>query len=555
MTIFLGYESVPVPLGFDDWLSFWFVLVVSVVNGLLMLFLGYKFLQVLQLSGYKIKDYWAWLKSSRYKYWGRLGVLSFLSSASLLVTNVLLEQFFVVRYLTYAGLIFYLLFCLIFIRNMFDMPQKTPLKYTKRMTRLCIVLAVLVAFFTFVVMTASTNYIPYFDYGAVGLTPLFLPLLVTLAHLIMVPIENLISQRYICLAKKKIMQRKDLICIGVTGSYGKTTVKNILCTMLSEKYNVCATPYSYNTPLGLSKTILNYLKADNEIFVAEMGAKRLGDIAYLCKMVNPKIGVITGIGNQHLATFGNKENLKKTKFELVEGITKGGEVYFNVDGDGACELYEKTSIRKYCTTINSESGQFFVSDVVVNERGNSFKLHLGSEVVDCETSLLGKHNISNILLCASVAYNLGVSADSIKLAISKLVPSAHRLAIVPSTNALVVIDDAYNGSVEGARAALDAISNFKSKKIVVTPGLVELGKEEFNSNFELGREMAKVCDYVIIVGINNYDALSSGLEFGGFNPDNVLRAGSLGQAIDVLNTVARPGDVVLFENDLPDNYT
>lgn len=555
MTIFLGYENVPVPLGFEDWLSFWFVLVVSVVNGILMLFVGYKFLQVLQLSGYKVKDYWGWLKASKFKYWGRLCILSFLSSASLLVTNVLLEQFFVVKYLTYAGLVFYLMFCLIFIRNMFNMPQKTPLKYTQRMTRLCVVLAILVALLTMFVMTMSSHFIKYFDYGAVGLTPLFLPILVAVSHLIMVPFENLHSYRYISRAKKKMREHKNLICIGITGSYGKTTVKNILCTMLSEKYNVCATPYSYNTPLGLSKTILNYLKPDNEIFIAEMGAKHIGDIAYLCKMVQPKIGVITGIGNQHLATFGSIDNLKKTKFELVEGIAKGGEVYFNVDGDSASELYGNTKIKKYATTINSATGDFYVSDIKVDERGSSFVLHLTNEEIECETSLLGKHNISNILLCASVAYNLGVSALSIKIAISKLVPSAHRLAIVPSANSLVVIDDAYNGSVEGARAGLEAISNFKTKKIVVTPGLVELGKEEFNSNFELGREMAKVCDYVIIDGVSNFDALSSGLEFGGFNRENILRAGSLGQAIEVLNTIAKPGDVVLFENDLPDNYT
>ena len=156
---------------------------------------------------------------------------------------------------------------------------------------------------------------------------------------------------------------------------------------------------------------------------------------------------------------------------------------------------------------------------------------------------------------AAVAFDLGVSPAQIKNAVARLTPPAHRLALVPSSNALTIIDDAYNGSVEGAKAALDVLAKFSGQKIVITPGLVELGKDEFNSNFELGRQMAAVATYVIIDGVVNYDALAGGLEFGGFDMTKVLRAGSLSQAVEVLNSVANPGDVVLFENDLPDNYT
>ena len=149
---------------------------------------------------------------------------------------------------------------------------------------------------------------------------------------------------------------------------------------------------------------------------------------------------------------------------------------------------------------------------------------------------------------------MGVDIEAIGRAIAKLTPPAHRLAIVPSSNSLTIIDDAYNASVEGVKAALDVVSKFNGQKIVITPGLIELGKEEYRANFEFGKQMADVADFVIIDGVINYDALAKGLEEGGFEMKNLLRAGSLSQAVEVLNLIAKPGDVVLFENDLPDNY-
>ena len=551
----LLYNEVPTPFGFDNWLTFWLILVISVLNAVLMNFVGYKFLQVFQLSGYKTKDYWAWMKSNKYKDWGRLIVLSFLSSAALLVTNVLLEQIIIYKIMTYAGLLFYFLFCFVYIFNVYNVPQKTPLKYTHRMTRLCIVISVLVFVFTFLIMTASQLYVPYFEFGAVGLTPMLLPIIIQLSHYVICPFEAWNSYRYIALAKKELAKHKDIKVIGITGSFGKTSVKNILTALLSEKYKVCATPHSYNTPLGLSKTILNNLKDNDEILIAEMGAKHVGDIKYLVNMVHPTVGIITGIGNQHLLTFGSIENLKNTKFELVEGLGESGKAYFNLDSEPNYELFSRAKCDKIGVSIKNETGKIYVSDIKSTSRGSTFSLHVDGKSVECITTLLGIHNISNILLCASVAYDLGVSIYELQSAIAKLMPSAHRLALVPSGNSIVIIDDAYNGCVEGAKAALETIKQFDSKKIVITPGLVELGKEEFNCNFEFGRQMASVCDYVIINGVVNYDALSAGLEFGGFDKSKILRAGSIKQAIEVMQQVAVSGDVVLFENDLPDNYT
>ncbi len=185
--------------------------------------------------------------------------------------------------------------------------------------------------------------------------------------------------------------------------------------------------------------------------------------------------------------------------------------------------------------------------------GSNFDLCINKEKVHVSTILLGEHNISNILLAANVAYDLGLSLSEIALGIGKLLPISHRLEIIKS-NAYTIIDDAYNSSVEGSKASLDVLSKFDGKKFIITPGLVELGSEQFNSNFEFGRNMASVCDYVIIDSGINYDAISSGLIFAGFNESNILIASSLNMAVKLLGEYINPNDVVLFENDLPDNY-
>ena len=188
------------------------------------------------------------------------------------------------------------------------------------------------------------------------------------------------------------------------------------------------------------------------------------------------------------------------------------------------------------------------------KEGSTFELEVDGKVQKCKTILLGEHNISNILLAANVAYDLGLTLEEIASGVEKLHTVSHRLEIIKSSARYTIIDNSYNSSVQGADASIKVLSKFPGKKFVITPGLVELGKEQFNCNFELGRTMSKVCDYVIIDSVINFDAIKAGLIFGGFKEENILQAGSLMQAVKVLNSLAEADDVVLFENDLPDNY-
>ena len=529
--------------------------IIAVVSTVLMVFVGYRLLQMLQLTGYKLKSFVKWFKETKCSYVSRLFMLSFLSFLSMILTNVLLEDFFVgkMHIFSYISILGYLLFCSLFIVNMFNSKQKTPLKYTKRMIRLVVVYTIVVGFATLGIEYLGFRFFPLISFGMISIVPLLLPIIVFLAYFITWPFEKMISKSYIKKAKKKLSERENLKVIGITGSYGKTSVKNILSTILSAKYKICPTPASYNTPLGLAKTILSNLREDDEIFIAEMGAKQVGDITELCNMVCPDIGVITGIGNQHYLTFGSIENIVKTKSELAEFVSnKKGKLFINTDGDLAKSVSEKFSDS---VAVSLEKNLFKLSKIETTKKGSTFEISYKGEKKSCKTILLGKHNISNIILASTVALELGLSLDEIVSGIEKLRSVPHRLEIIKSSSRYLIIDNSYNSSVQGSEASLDALSKFDGRKFVITPGLVELGKEQFNSNFEFGRAMAKVCDYVIIDSTINFEAINAGLVSEGFDAEHILRAGSLSQAVSVLNTIAQPDDVVLFENDLPDNYS
>lgn len=536
--------------------NLYIAIALSVINGVMLCFCGYKFLHVLQLSGYKIQGYKVWLKDTHAKYIGRIALLSFMSLACMLVTVALFDSY-ISRdsYFSYLGLIFYFYFTIVFIVNMYHVPQKTPLVQTYRMTRLCIVHGFLMAGLTFVLIYFTTEFIPYVRFSSIALTPLLLPLTVPIAHGLLVPFENLNSLRYVSKAKRKLKKFPNLIKIGITGSFGKTSTKYILNTILSENYSVCITPHSFNTPMGITRVVLDYLKPNHDVLITEMGAKQIGDIKYLCDIVKPQYGIITSVGNQHLATFGTLENIAKTKYELVNSLPKEDSIaVFNGDNKGSFKLYEKCEINKILTSISDENAYATAKNIKISNKGISFILSINNQEIECTTKLVGKHNLENILMSSALAYNLGLSMEQIRVGISKLQPINHRLEI-KKENGITIIDDSYNSNVEGSVCALDVLKLFKNnRKIVITPGLVELGQMEKEENINFGKNIASVADIVIVVNKTNMEYIKEGLISENFPEENILFVSSLIEGRIKLKEIAQKGDVILFENDLPDNY-
>ena len=434
-----------------------------------------------------------------------------------------------------------------------DQKAKKPFRFTPRMKRLYVVSFVVFAG----ILIAFRFCTPPAEAAAVLLMlfPLFLPVWVALAGLIAWPIEKAISEMYFRDAQRILRNRKDLIRIGITGSWGKTSVKFILGTILSEKYNTLVTPSSFNTPMGVTRVIRSSLEPGHRVFIAEMGARHVGDIKEMCRLVHPEIGILTSVGPQHLDTFKTLERVTKTKYELIDALPDNGRCFFP-DDEGIClELYRKTEKPKFLSGLNSQTDDVWAEDITVSPEGSRFILCTREFQIPCRTALLGELNIRNILLCASVALSLGLTGEQIARGISRLTPVEHRLQLIPSSGGITIIDDAFNSNIRGAEQAFQVLKEFPPQRIIITPGMVELGKLEYEMNREFGEKMAAGCDTAILVGKKRSAAIREGLAGSGFPEEKIRIAESLDEAVRIMHDIARSGDTVLFENDLPDNYS
>ena len=345
------------------------------------------------------------------------------------------------------------------------------------------------------------------------------------------------NKSFVKKAKAKL-NNSNIKVVGITGSYGKTSCKKILADILSEKYRVLSTPRSHNTPMGLALAINNNDLTSYDIFIAEMGARHVGDIAELCEFCPPDIALITGICPQHLESFGSIENVVKAKAEILKG---GAEAYIAHE---CFTLFEAYSGVKHCVDC--------VSDMVCNAEGSTFNLNLGGKTYKAHTRLLGAHSVRNVAISALVAYNLGMTAEEIVAAIEKLDFIEHRLQLIKS-GGVNILDDGYNSNINGAAAALEVLKSFEGRKIVVTPGLVELGVLEEEENTRLGERLVGL-DFVILVGETLITPVKNGYLAGGGNAATLKIVPTLNVAQEELKGILQPNDTVLFLNDLPDIY-
>ncbi len=536
---------------------------ISVANSVLLYFSSLKFMLVLQQSSYHGSRYFRWINSNKTSYLSRLMLLSLLAFLFFCVLNICFSSAVSVDVSTFIGFASYILFGVAYIKTEDAVNAKIPLKKTSRLVRLCITYVLVLTVFSFglivllnyLAIVISDEVVYLLRYAPLCLTPLVTYLLLIVAYGLNEPFEEIIRRRYYAITTRKL-DRDDVIKIAVTGSYGKTSVKEILKGILSVKYRVLSTPASYNTPLGMSWAVKN-LDSTHDVFIAEMGAMSKGDIKELVKIVKPTYGVLTGINNQHLETFKSIEVTKDTKFELFEGLPENGKGFFSSENQGAIELFQRFNGEKVLAGGEGGKGQkVFATDVTVTNRGTWFTLNVeGEEPVKCVTILLGKHSIDNICLASAVAYELGLTLEEIAVGVGRLQSVGHRLEIIPNNKNIVIIDDSYNANEDGVKASMEVLDTFEGRKIVLTPGLVELGKRENQANYEMGKLLAKHADIVIVIGNHNAEMLISGLIDGGMDRENIAFFKSLNKGNEYLNTIIKEGDVVLFENDLPDNYS
>ena len=384
----------------------------------------------------------------------------------------------------------------------------------------------------------------------------FSPLTAMLLNLINAPAEYAVRQYYIRDAEKILQSCPDMQIIGLTGSYGKTSTKYILGRILSEQYNTLVTPGSFNTPMGIVRTVREHLKPGTQIFVAEMGAKKTGDIKEICDIVHPINGILTSIGPQHLNTFGTLDNIIHTKFELADAVNeKGGCMYFNFDNPYIKQKALQSHYRYKSYSTSDPTCDAYAKNIQSSRSGLSFAIVTKDETIPVSTRLLGAHNVLNILAAVLIALDFGITPDNIRYAVEQLEPYEHRLQLKPFFGGALLIDDAYNANPSGSLEAMRVLGSFyPMTRIAVTPGLVELGEKEIECNEALGAEAAQNADILIFVGIERAKPLERGALKSGFPPQNLHIVKTFNDAAQMLRTLCNKETVVLFENDLPDNY-
>ncbi len=533
----------------------------SVLNATLVFFASMKFILVLQQCNYRGKRFFAWLSHKDTPYMSRLMLLCMLAFLFFCVLNMTFVSLVGEAFASYIGFFSYILFAIMYINSEKHINAKIPLRKTKRLVRLCITYIILllgatygfIYFLNYLAFVIDNEVFAILRFSPICLFPLLIPVILFLAYIINEPVELLIRRYYIRKATQKL-NHSSVIKIGITGSFGKTSVKEILRTILSQKYRVLATPRSFNTPLGIARTV-NHLDSTHDIFIAEMGARQKGDIKELADFVKPSFAVLTGVNHQHLETFGSIENTMNTKYELFECLPEDGFGFFSCNNKNSLELYQRFNGEKYLAGIDNEDALVYAKDIKMDGKGTTFTLVIdGQKGVKCSTMLLGSHSVKNICLASAVAYKIGMSAKEIAVGISRIQSIGNRLELVPNNKKIIIIDDSYNSNEEGIKSAMEVLDNFKGRKIVLTPGLVELGKIESLVNFEFGKILAKHCDKVIVVGKHNAEMIIKGLIEAGMDRENIKFAKNLNKGNEILNEMVEEGDVVLFENDLPDNY-
>ncbi len=397
------------------------------------------------------------------------------------------------------------------------------------------------------------------DYVAVATLAVYClsHLFIFAANWLLRPVEKHINDGFYRDAERILGSMPDLKVIGITGSYGKTSTKHYLNRILSEHFDVMMTPGSYNTTMGVIRTVREYLKPYNEVFIVEMGAKQPGDIKEICDLVHPSVGIVTAVGEQHLESFKTIENVQRTKFELVDSLPSDGLAVVNDDFPYvANRKVDNVECVRYAVG-NTAGASFTAVDITYSPRGTSFVLvSPDGDRLKFDTRLVGECNVSNLIAAIIVALRLKVPVDKIRYAVGQIEQVEHRLNMKRTPGGVTIIDDAFNSNPTGSGMALDVLAMMKDgKRIVVTPGMIELGERQAELNCKFGEKIATSADVAVIVGRYNREAIVEGIEsVTEGRTAKVHTVDSFSEAQALLATLLAKGDTVLYENDLPDTF-
>ncbi len=371
--------------------------------------------------------------------------------------------------------------------------------------------------------------------------------------LLTAPMEELIKKHYENEARDILEDNDRLLKIGITGSYGKTSTKNIIGDILSDKFLTLITPASYNTPMGITRTVRELLRPIHEVFVCEMGADKVGDISYLMEFVKPKFGVVTSIGPQHLNTFVLMDNIVREKMQEIEMLPEDGTGFINLDNEYIASYKIRNKCEVISVGIDNKDADLLAEKIIYSKDGSKFSVKIGGKTYRFTTALLGRHNVTNILLGIAIALKLGLTPEEIVGCVRNIPQVEHRLE-VKKINGLTFIDDAFNSNPVGSKMALDVLEMMPGRRVIVTPGMIDLGEKEETINREFGAYMKDKADDVILVGEKQTRAIRQGLGESGFDMARVTTFKTVRDAFTYVYGNYSGRDTILLENDLPDAF-
>ena len=495
-------------------------------------------LQMFQQNRYELKRYSRWLTDKKNLHFS----VAFIYVIAVLCLNTLFQNY---------GPLFCIFVSIAFaVYLLINDNKKTYIKdlvLTARVKRQIVLMTVLEC----ALILIGMRYLPA---DILGICAIFFPYLIIYPlALLTEPLEYLIKKYYENDARKILNQNSRLIKVGITGSYGKTSTKNIVTDIISDHLFTLMTPASYNTPMGITRTIREMLKPIHEVFICEMGADKAGDISYLMDFVKPKYGIVTSIGPQHLNTFTSMENIIHEKMQEIEKLPADGVGFLNIDNEFIKDYKIQNNCKVVTVGIENQNADYRAKNIRFNKNGSEFTVEINKKKYKFTTCLLGKHNITNILLGIALALELGLDIKEIVRKVATIRQIEHRLQL-KTINGYTFIDDAFNVNPVGSKMALDVLSMMDGRRVIVTPGMIDLGEKQEELNRDFGAYMKEKADHVVLVGEKQTKPILEGLKQSGFNESDIAICKNINEAFDYVYKNFTIKDTILLENDLPDAF-
>jgi len=421
-----------------------------------------------------------------------------------------------------------------------NVSEKRTLVYTFK-TRMLLILSIVLILIVLVSTNIVTRNFPVSVFLALILSTQFYFLLI-ISRAILYPFEFLIIRRKIIETKQKIQPLKNLKVIAITGSYGKTSVKELLYQLIKDKFKTLRTPESYNTILGISKVVDYELDNTYDFFICEMAAHHLNDIKNLCKMVPPDYAILTGATSQHLERFGSLKNIIKTKFELYESIQNKENIIFNLNDQNIKYGVEKRN-------ISNPKGYLELSNISFSKTGSEFDFYVGRKTYHVKTNLFCKSNIENLSGAITMALKIGVKMEDILNITPNLIAIPHRFSLKNYNNSTIV-DNTFSSNEQSFTEMVSTAKMLQGAKVLVTPGLVELGSEETLINSKVGKLTEGVFNKIILVGIN--DRTKSFAKNLKDKPEFI--SDTRKDYFEKIEKLSNKYDWIFLENDVTENY-